>query len=93
VEDDEFEQVARGWMMSVDEAREVGMPVTHGCRLSSNNPCVRFLACLPYLTDDNFRKTSLPLEHLLDPAPNHGTSGAFMTDMPEITHLITCNGP
>ena len=37
---DRFHEAAGGWEMSEDDSREFGMPVTHGCRFKSNEPCV-----------------------------------------------------
>jgi pyruvate dehydrogenase phosphatase len=34
-----FEKVALGWMMTEEDARDTEMPLTHGCRLRSNEPC------------------------------------------------------
>jgi serine/threonine protein phosphatase PrpC len=36
---EQFSQLAFGWMMSEDDARKDNMPVTHGCRFRSNDPC------------------------------------------------------
>ena len=42
-----FAEMAGGWEMNEDEARESGMPITHGCRFKSNEPCVSAtLSCL-----------------------------------------------
>ncbi|KAF1835326.1 protein serine/threonine phosphatase 2C [Decorospora gaudefroyi] len=48
---DHFEKLCSGWMMSVDEAKKgvegmegVQMPVTHGCRFRSNEPCEDYFA-------------------------------------------------
>jgi hypothetical protein len=35
-----FGMMANGWETDVQEAREWGIPVTHGCRFKVNNPCV-----------------------------------------------------
>jgi serine/threonine protein phosphatase PrpC len=35
-----FHQIAWGWEMSEEDSREFEMPVTHGCRFRSNEPCV-----------------------------------------------------
>jgi pyruvate dehydrogenase phosphatase len=34
-----FDKLAFGWMMTEEDARETEMPLTHGCRLRSNEPC------------------------------------------------------
>jgi pyruvate dehydrogenase phosphatase len=46
-----FEQICSGWMMSRDDAEKgvegmegVHMPITHGCRFRSNEPCEDFFA-------------------------------------------------
>ncbi|KAF1955398.1 protein serine/threonine phosphatase 2C [Byssothecium circinans] len=39
-----FSEMAGGWELSVEEAVEVGMPVTHGCRFKSNEPCEDYFA-------------------------------------------------
>ncbi|KAF2128099.1 protein serine/threonine phosphatase 2C [Dothidotthia symphoricarpi CBS 119687] len=36
---EQFDKLAGGWMMNEEEARRDGMPVTHGCRFRSNEPC------------------------------------------------------
>jgi pyruvate dehydrogenase phosphatase len=41
---EEFNQMAFGWMMAEEDAREARMPVTHGCRLRSNEPCEDYFA-------------------------------------------------
>jgi pyruvate dehydrogenase phosphatase len=48
---DQFEKLCFGWMMSEDDARkgvegmeDVQMPITHGCRFRSNEPCEDFFA-------------------------------------------------
>lgn len=39
-----FERLAGGWMMSEKDAVEENIPVTHGCRFKSNEPCEDFFA-------------------------------------------------
>jgi pyruvate dehydrogenase phosphatase len=39
-----FEKMAFGWELSEEEAAEVNMPVTHGCRFRSNSPCEDYFA-------------------------------------------------
>jgi pyruvate dehydrogenase phosphatase len=39
-----FEKMAFGWELSEEEAVEVNMPVTHGCRFRSNSPCEDYFA-------------------------------------------------
>ncbi|KAF2662524.1 protein serine/threonine phosphatase 2C [Lophiostoma macrostomum CBS 122681] len=46
---DRFEEMVGGWMMEENEAQELDMPVTHGCRFGSNNP-----------TEDSFSLGSSP---------------------------------
>lgn len=48
---DQFEKLCFGWMMTEDDARkgvegmeDVQMPITHGCRFRSNEPCEDFFA-------------------------------------------------
>jgi pyruvate dehydrogenase phosphatase len=48
---DNFEKLCSGWMMSKEDARKgvegmegVQMPITHGCRFRSNEPCEDFFA-------------------------------------------------
>ena len=40
----EFERLANGWATTEEEARDAGIPVTHGCRFQSNSPCEDFFA-------------------------------------------------
>lgn len=40
----QFDQLAFGWMMSAEDAAKENIPVTHGCRLRSNEPCEDFYA-------------------------------------------------
>lgn len=37
---EQFDKLAGGWMMTEEEAKRDGIPVTHGCRFRSNEPCV-----------------------------------------------------
>ena len=37
---DMFYEEAGGWEMSVEDAQDYGIPITHGCRFASNLPCV-----------------------------------------------------
>lgn len=48
---EQFEKLCFGWMMTEDDARKgvegmenVHMPITHGCRFRSNEPCEDFFA-------------------------------------------------
>ena len=48
---DQFEKLCFGWMMTEDDARkgvegmeDIQMPITHGCRFRSNEPCEDFFA-------------------------------------------------
>lgn len=41
---DHFNQLVCGWMMSGEEAKKEGMPITHGVRFRSNEPCEDFYA-------------------------------------------------
>jgi pyruvate dehydrogenase phosphatase len=36
---EQFERLAGGWMMTEKDALEENIPVTHGCRFKSNEPC------------------------------------------------------
>jgi hypothetical protein len=37
---EQFERLAGGWKMTEKDALEENIPVTHGCRFKSNEPCV-----------------------------------------------------
>ncbi|KAH9863865.1 hypothetical protein J1614_009797 [Plenodomus biglobosus] len=39
-----FNNIAAGWMMTEKEAKADHIPVTHGCRFMSNEPCEDYLA-------------------------------------------------
>jgi pyruvate dehydrogenase phosphatase len=39
-----FEKMAFGWELSEEDAIEVNMPLTHGCRFRSNSPCEDYFA-------------------------------------------------
>lgn len=39
-----FDRLAGGWMMTEKEAAQENIPVTHGCRFKSNEPCEDFFA-------------------------------------------------
>ncbi|KAF1914304.1 phosphatase 2C-like domain-containing protein [Ampelomyces quisqualis] len=41
---DEFDRFAYGWMMTEEDAQQDNMPVTHGCRFRSNEPCEDFFS-------------------------------------------------
>jgi pyruvate dehydrogenase phosphatase len=41
---EQFAKLAHGWMMTEDEAKNEGIPVTHGCRFRSNQPCEDYYA-------------------------------------------------
>ncbi|KAH7086533.1 phosphatase 2C-like domain-containing protein [Paraphoma chrysanthemicola] len=41
---EQFDKLAFGWMMTEQDAKEEGIPVTHGCRFRSNEPCEDFYA-------------------------------------------------
>ncbi|KAF2713607.1 protein serine/threonine phosphatase 2C [Pleomassaria siparia CBS 279.74] len=41
---DSFEKMAGGWQMDVEDAKTIGMPITHGCRFRSNTPCEDYFA-------------------------------------------------
>jgi pyruvate dehydrogenase phosphatase len=41
---EQFDRLAGGWMMTRDDAKKEGLPVTHGCRFKSNEPCEDFHA-------------------------------------------------
>ncbi|KAH7394532.1 phosphatase 2C-like domain-containing protein [Pyrenochaeta sp. MPI-SDFR-AT-0127] len=41
---EQFDKLAFGWMMSGEEARKEGMPITHGVRFRSNEPCEDYYA-------------------------------------------------
>jgi pyruvate dehydrogenase phosphatase len=36
---EQFEKMAAGWMIGTEDARKENIPVTHGCRFRSNEPC------------------------------------------------------
>ncbi|KAH4853489.1 hypothetical protein HBI22_142700 [Parastagonospora nodorum] len=40
----QFEKLAFGWKMSEDDAKADRLPVTHGCRFRSNEPCEDFFS-------------------------------------------------
>ena len=41
---DQFDKLAFGWMMTEEDAKKDNMPITHGCRLRSNEPCEDYYA-------------------------------------------------
>ncbi|KAJ4366271.1 hypothetical protein N0V83_007907 [Neocucurbitaria cava] len=41
---EQFDKLAFGWMMTKEEARKEDMPVTHGVRFRSNEPCEDYYA-------------------------------------------------
>jgi pyruvate dehydrogenase phosphatase len=41
---EQFEKLAFGWMMTEDDSKKEYMPVTHGCRFRSNEPCEDFFS-------------------------------------------------
>lgn len=41
---EQFDKLAFGWMMTEDEAKRENIPVTHGCRFRSNEPCEDYYA-------------------------------------------------
>jgi serine/threonine protein phosphatase PrpC len=41
---DQFDKLAFGWMMTSEDAKKDNMPITHGCRLRSNEPCEDYYA-------------------------------------------------
>lgn len=41
---EQFDKLAFGWMMTAEEATKEGMPVTHGARFRSNEPCEDYYA-------------------------------------------------
>ncbi|KAF1939024.1 protein serine/threonine phosphatase 2C [Clathrospora elynae] len=41
---EQFDKLAFGWMMSEEDAKEDDMPITHGCRFRSNEPCEDYYA-------------------------------------------------
>jgi hypothetical protein len=95
---EQFEQLACGWMISPEDAKNENVPVTHGCRFKVNSPCVSAVLLVRVRfgrTDEltaAFRKTTIPWELLPDPERHHGTTGLSWTDMPVAIHHSTCNG-
>ena len=41
---EQFERLAGGWRMTENDAAQENIPVTHGCRFKSNNPCEDYFA-------------------------------------------------
>jgi pyruvate dehydrogenase phosphatase len=41
---EQFDKLAFGWMMTRDDAQRDNMPITHGCRFRSNEPCEDFFS-------------------------------------------------
>lgn len=41
---EQFDKMAGGWMMTAEEAVKENIPVTHGCRFRSNEPCEDYYA-------------------------------------------------
>ena len=41
---EQFESMAGGWRMTENDAVQENIPVTHGCRFQSNNPCEDYFA-------------------------------------------------
>jgi hypothetical protein len=95
---EQFEQLACGWMISPEDARNENVPVTHGCRFKVNSPCVSavLLVRAGFVRTDELtavsRKTTIPWELLPAPERHHGITGLSWMDMLVATHHSTCNG-
>lgn len=55
---EQFDKLAFGWMMTKEEARKEDMPVTHGVRFRSNEPCRITMRWVPLLAPGRSRGTT-----------------------------------